>query len=327
MHAETIREAPGCRRHIFHKLGSRRDMPFVEAIGWDLFQSTRSIGDIEMNQIKSRFIVLYHVISRPSVSSSSAGIQVQQRMILCCTPPKRPQLARSRIVPRFFPASIEPQSATKTRTHTLQQQARHSVPAGPYMIKQRQALGLGAAEENNLRMGYYQQSPSRVSAGAEQLPPPYFCEQTSASTCRTFSPSPQVSATPSGRHSSNSLLPPDFAAADQVAEQEEEEEEGRRRRHSEVAISSDGGSSIRSSRSRLPSTPKTEKPQRVRRVLWNEFDAPAQEGAATDGRALARRNHTFKIFVIFRGGWCTSSHALLQGGWCLERRCVLLSGR
>ncbi|CAM9393038.1 unnamed protein product [Scytosiphon promiscuus] len=195
------------------------------------------------------------------------------------------------------------------------------------MIKQR-AVGLGAAEAN-VRMGYYQQSPSRVSAGAhtpQQLPPPYICmsEQTSGSTCLTLSPSPQVSAVPSEQPSNSSLLPPDSydcGAADQQKskgaeeeEDEEDEEERRRRRYSEVAISSDGGSSNRSGLSRLPSTPNTEKTQPVRRVIWNEFDAPAPEGRAADaGRALARRSHAFKIFVIFRGGWCTSSHALLQG--------------
>lgn len=176
-------------------------------------------------------------------------------------------------------------------------------------------------------MGYYQQqSPSRVSAGADlqqQLPPAYFCtsDQTSASTCRTFSPSPQVSETPSGRHSNRSLPSPDddCGAVDQGGEDEEEE---RRRRYSEVAISSDGESSIRSGRGRLPSTPNEtgKAQQRARRVLWNEFDGPAAEGLANDGRALARRHHAFKIFVVFRGGWCTSSHALLQGGWHIKAR-------
>lgn len=45
--------------------------------------------------------------------------------------------------------------------------------------------------------------------------------------------------------------------------------------------------------------------------IWTEFDSPPH--AASNKRALQRRKCDFKIIVVFRGGWCTSSHNLLKG--------------
>ncbi|CAN0075393.1 unnamed protein product, partial [Ectocarpus sp. 8 AP-2014] len=89
-------------------------------------------------------------------------------------------------------------------------------------------------------------------------------------------------------------------------------------RFNEVVISDDGESSILSSQApsttavapaAAPSTPRSEAPRR--RVLWTAFDSPPPGPGG--GRELERRKATFKIFVIFRGSWCTSSQALLKG--------------
>lgn len=48
-----------------------------------------------------------------------------------------------------------------------------------------------------------------------------------------------------------------------------------------------------------------------RRSIWTVFDSPPHD--ASNRRALEQRKCDFKIIVVFRGGWCTSSHNLLKG--------------
>lgn len=48
-----------------------------------------------------------------------------------------------------------------------------------------------------------------------------------------------------------------------------------------------------------------------RTSIWTGFDSPPH--AASNRRALQRRKCDFKIIVVFRGGWCTSSGNLLKG--------------
>lgn len=44
---------------------------------------------------------------------------------------------------------------------------------------------------------------------------------------------------------------------------------------------------------------------------WTPFDSPPRESSGV--RELQRRKCEFKVYVVFRGGWCTSSHSLLRG--------------
>ncbi|CAM9500538.1 unnamed protein product [Ectocarpus sp. 13 AM-2016] len=150
--------------------------------------------------------------------------------------------------------------------------------------------------------------------GFQQAETPTFCAMTLASehkltmsnsltSSRTSSPSPRITddSPPTPNHGWVSTQP-DYPS-----------------RFNELAISDDGESSILSSQApsttaapapaAAPSTPRSEAPRR--RVLWTAFDSPPPGPGG--GRELERRKTTFKIFVIFRGGWCTSSQALLKG--------------
>lgn len=54
-----------------------------------------------------------------------------------------------------------------------------------------------------------------------------------------------------------------------------------------------------------------------KKSIWTGFDSPPH--AASNKRALERRKCDFKIIVVFRGGWCSSSHNLLKGESVLGR--------
>lgn len=149
--------------------------------------------------------------------------------------------------------------------------------------------------------------------GFQQAETPTFCAMTLASehkltmsnsltSSRTSSPSPRIT--------DDSPPPPDNGWAATQPDYPS--------RFNEVVISDDGESSILSSQApsttaapppAAPPTPRSEAPRR--RVLWTAFDSPPPGPGG--GRELERRKTTFKIFVIFRGGWCTSSQALLKG--------------
>lgn len=175
-------------------------------------------------------------------------------------------------------------------------------------------------------------SPSSGHMGFEEgavvatTPPSYFCamhgqnEHKSGSTCGTSSPSPRVRGAPAADLITNSSSPPPAEYDSDRSEQQQQQQQ----RHGSVVISegSDSTSAISYPILAGPfsessaSTATTPPPPR-RRVVWAEFDSTA---TPLGGRELARRQVTFKIFVVFRGGWCTSSHALLKGeflAWCL----------
>lgn len=150
-------------------------------------------------------------------------------------------------------------------------------------------------------------SPSRMGMATPRAPayapPPYLCAMPSKqgeeqTTSRT------VAATPARNdHDGGSPPPPDSIRSKDQPQQH---------RHSEVFIS-DGESSIPSVPERGVRARSSPKGCGAPRVEWRGFDKPFPSG----GRDLATRKCAFKIFVIFRGGWCMSSHVLLKG----EPRC------
>eukprot|EP00752_Nemacystus_decipiens_P015564 g13887.t1 len=164
--------------------------------------------------------------------------------------------------------------------------------------------------------GAWGKSPSRMGMATPPpppayAPPPYFCAMPlkkgeEQRTSRT------VAATPA-RNDAGSPPPPDYNWATSQRQRQEEQEGQRQQqeqqqeqqqRRNEIFIS-DGESSIRSVQTpRAPASPKV-----APKIDWRGFD----KAPASGGRELATRKCAFKIFVIFRGGWCMSSHALLRG--------------
>lgn len=105
----------------------------------------------------------------------------------------------------------------------------------------------------------------------------------SSSTCRTSSPSPRLRET---EDESAAVASPGFGF-------------GRRREGS-------------------PSRGPTPQPQHTSAASadtsWGQFDGPpGPASCGSSGRELQRRKCTFRVFVVFRGGWCTTSHSLLRG--------------
>lgn len=155
-------------------------------------------------------------------------------------------------------------------------------------------------------------SPSRMGMATPPppayAPPPCFCamplkQGEEQRTSRT------VAATPARNDAGSPPPPPDYDWATSQPEQLQQ-------RHSEVFIS-DGESSIRSGQDRGVRAPSPPEHGSTPRVNWRGFDKPSSAA----GRDLATRKCDFKIFVIFRGGWCMSSHALLKGESELQSVC------
>lgn len=179
-------------------------------------------------------------------------------------------------------------------------------------------------------------------AGADRMPPyqhrlpSTFCATpkptTSSTSCRTSSPSPRVRegegvapspgfwvrrrsrrasvdrpSTPSGdlgpgggSAARQQMDTPGFAA---IAEEQDSENQ---------AVVADAER-------------KQQQEEQTGRSIWDEFDNSPWEGrSAADGggRELQRRKCVFKVFVVFRGDWCSTSAVLLKG----ERQAALLCG-
>lgn len=156
-------------------------------------------------------------------------------------------------------------------------------------------------------------SPARMGM-ATPPPPPAYAPRPLRKGEEAQRTSRTVAATPARNDAGSPPPAPDYNSATSQPPQNQQHQQNQRpqqqqqqQRNSDLFIS-DGESSIRSvQQERDVMAPSS--PEGAPRVNWRSFDKPPPSG----GRNLATRKCTFKIFVIFRGGWCTSSHALLKG--------------
>lgn len=130
--------------------------------------------------------------------------------------------------------------------------------------------------------------------------PPHFCGKPmssgeSGSTCLTSSPSPRVRNSETRGDSEVPATGGGGGGGDYIWEGRQGAGKG-----------GEGGTGAPSRRCGGDESDPSKK-----KSIWTGFDSPPH--AASNKRALQRRKCDFKIIVVFRGGWCTSSHALLKG--------------
>lgn len=129
----------------------------------------------------------------------------------------------------------------------------------------------------------------------------------SSTTCRTSSPSPRI------REEEGMAPSPGFWTRRSISRRGAAEGESVRIGLKHCGATGGGGDDGVSAGEGLSDDEESEGS-----AIWNEFDTSPCTGGISGGigghgRELQRKKCTFKVFVVFRGGWCSTSHVLLKG--------------